>query len=252
MIVSEILPGVTELTLNRPDKRNALSLQVLEDLFTACEGARHARVLILRGSGPAFCAGLDLEEAANESQAQRLSQGVARALLSLYSAPAVTIAVVQGVAMAGGAGLVAACDFAIAAKDARIGFPETRRGLVAALVMTVLRRRLSGRHLSELLLLGEAVDADRALAIGLVHRVVTSNQLNQAANELVQQALQGAPMATAQTKRLMERLESRSLSDDLSMALATHNEVRGESEAQEGIRAFLEKRPPSWNPDSSL
>lgn len=245
--VSTPLPGVKQIVLNRPEKRNALSLELLEQLSNVVEEADE-RVLIFQGAGPVFCAGLDLEEAQNENQVRRGAELVARMLEEIYSSNAVTIAAVHGAALAGGAGLVAACDLAVMSNNAQIGFPETRRGLVAALVSMVLRRRLTGRALSELLLLGESIKAERALEIGLVQRVVPESQLQETALQLAQQVLKGAPSAIVHTKGLIDATNPDSLESDLVQALEAHLKARYSSEATEGIRAFLEKREPSWAP----
>lgn len=239
--VSHPVPGMTQLVLDRPQKRNALSIALLEDLCVALEAARTERVVLLQGRGPVFCAGLDLHEAADRELSHRSADSISKALRILYTLPAITIAMVQGAALAGGAGLVAACDLVIADPQASFGFPETRRGLVAALVMAVLRRRLCGRYISELLLVGEPVSAQRAFEMGLVHRLVASSRMEEAALAMAHQVMLGSPLAVAHTKRLMESLEPRSIAEELITALATHIEVRDSPEAEAGIRKFLER-----------
>src|SRR2546421_11631005 len=140
--------GITILTLNRPAKRNALNAELMEACSEALESLAQdqtQRVIILRGEGPVFCAGLDLEEAFLPENAERTARLVARVLRAVYQVPQVTIAAVQGAAIAGGAGLMSACDLVVATRDARIGYPEVRRGLVAALVMFLFHRRGFGR-----------------------------------------------------------------------------------------------------------
>src|SRR5437588_9579236 len=166
---------LTILTLNRPERRNALSLQLLSELVSAIKTASdepHQRILILRGAGAAFCTGLDLKEAADQTKAHDTADLVAQTLIALSQSRLVTIAVVHGAAVAGGAGLMSACDYVVAAEKTKIGYPEVRRGLVAGLVMTFLRRQLRERDIRELLFSGEIIDAQRALEIGLVNRVV--------------------------------------------------------------------------------
>jgi len=244
---------VTTVTLNRPDKRNALSIELLDQLLaavTAAEGKAGQRVLVLRGEGPVFCAGLDLVEAATPERAHRSAELVAANLRTLSATRLITIAAVHGAAVAGGAGLMTACDFAVAAEGTQLGYPEPRRGLVAALVMTFLRRQLRERDVRELLLTGELIEAQRALVIGLVNRVVPPDELPAAVRRVVDAVLQGGPEAVASTKRLMTELWPRSVAADLDQALAFHLHARNSSEASEGLKAFKEKRPPKWAPGS--
>lgn len=242
-------PAVTVLTLNRPEKRNALNIALLEELIAAVEAAStdaQRRVLILRGAGLVFCAGLDLEEARIAERAEQSAQILAKALATVYQSPLVTIAAVHGAAMAGGAGLMATCDLVLAADDLRIGYPEVHRGLVAGLIMMFLLRQINERQVRELLLLGETIDARRALAIGLVNRLAPSVRLLDEALALAKLAIHGAPGAIARTKRLIDEMRDRPITDDLERALRHHMAARHSPEAIEGIAAFFEKRPPSW------
>jgi len=245
-------PDTTVLTLNRPEKRNALSVGLLGELVAAVRAAEEnpaQRFLILRGEGPVFCAGLDLDEAADESLAHRSAGLVAEALLALSGSRLVTIACVHGAAVAGGAGLMGACDMAVAAAGTRIGYPETRRGLVAGLVMTFLRRQLHERDIREILLTGELFAAERALEIGLVNRVApTPEAAFAAAARLAESVRQGGPQAIEATKRLLAELWHSPVKADLDRALTAHMDARNSAEAAEGIAAFHGKRPPKWAP----
>ena len=241
--------GVTSLILNRPEKRNALSVALLTELcerFETLQGKKGQRVILIRGEGKVFCSGLDLAEVTDTAKREELTTLVARMLESVYSSPLVTIALVQGGAVAGGAGLMSACDFAIAADSAKFGYPETARGLVAGLVMTFLRRQLRERDARELLLIPELINAQRALEIGLINQVVSETELLEAAMKLVEGVLKGAPKATAATKSFLDQLWSPSVTSDLKSALNVHAGARDSDEAKEGSRAFLEKRAPSW------
>jgi methylglutaconyl-CoA hydratase len=240
-------PAVTILTLNRPDRRNALSIDLLEQLRGAVESAQSEpgrRVLILRGAGPAFCAGLDFNEAADPALSHRSSRALAACYRAICTSPLVTIAAAHGAAMGGGAGLVAACDLAIAADDLRLAYPEVHRGLVAALVTCLLRRQLHDRQIRELTLLGQAVSAERALQLGLINRVVPRATLDDAAAALAAEARRGAPGAIARTKTLLDQLDP--IAPLLDHALEFHLQARNSDEAKEGIAAFMEKRPPKW------
>jgi methylglutaconyl-CoA hydratase len=186
-----------------------------------------------------------LEEAA-KADPHTTAEMVARTLLALAETRLVTIATVHGAAVAGGAGIMSACDFVIAAERTRIGYPEVRRGLVAGLVMTFLRRQLRERDLREVLLASELFEAERAREIGLVNRVVPSGELESEAQKVAASVLQGAPGAISNSKRLLEELWSTSVKEDLERALRHHLNARESPEAKEGIAAFNEKRPPSW------
>ena len=249
VLVEKQTPQITRVTLNRPERRNALTIEMMTELTEAIEKAAAdeiQRVLILRGAGAAFCTGLDLNEAAEMHKAHASAEMVAKTLFTLSQTRLITIAIVHGAAVAGGAGIMSACDFVIAAERTKIGYPEVRRGLVAGLVMTFLRRQLRERDLRELLLMSELIDAKRAQEIGLVNRVVPPNDLDTAAQEIAAAILQGAPGAITNSKRLIEELWSSSVAEDIELALRHHMEARESDEAKEGIAAFLEKRPPKW------
>jgi methylglutaconyl-CoA hydratase len=242
-------PQTTVITLNRPERRNALTIELLSELNAAIKTASdepHERVLILRGAGAAFCTGLDLKEAADQTKAHATAEMVASTLIAISQTRLITIAAVHGAAVAGGAGIMSACDFVVAAQGTKIGYPEVRRGLVAGLVMTFLRRQAGERKMRELLLGSELIDAERAEQIGLVNRVVARADLMNEAQKFAQSVLQGAPGALTQTKRLIDELWSSSVKEDIDLALQYHMQARESEEAREGIAAFNEKRKPKW------
>src|SRR3954453_20635762 len=174
VLIEKLTPKITVITLNRPDPRNALTVELMNELISALRVASDEaseRVLILRGAGSAFCAGLDLK-AATPQNSHATAEMVAKTLLALSQTRLVTIAAVHGAAVAGGAGIMSACDYVVAAEGTKIGYPEVSRGLVAGLVMTFLRRQGGGRNMRELLLGSELIDTERAKQIGLVNRVV--------------------------------------------------------------------------------
>ena len=248
VLIERQTPQITLVTLNRPERRNALTLELLTELVAAIKVASdeaHERILILRGAGAAFCTGLDLK-AATPQNAHATAEMVAKALLALSQTRLVTIAAVHGAAVAGGAGIMSACDFVVAAEGTKIGYPEVRRGLVAGLVMTFLRRQIGERNMSELLLGSELIAAERAKEIGLVNRVVSQENLMSEAQKFADSVLQGAPGALAQTKRLIEELWWRSVKEDVDLALKYHMQARESHEAREGIAAFNERRAPNW------
>jgi methylglutaconyl-CoA hydratase len=251
VLIEKQTPQIRTIVLNRPERRNALTLDLLNELSAAVKVASdqpEERVLILRGAGAAFCTGLDLREAADHTKAHATAEMVARTLVTLSQTRLITIAAVHGAAVAGGAGIMSACDFVVAAERTKIGYPEVRRGLVAGLVMTFLRRQVGERNMRELLLGSELIDAERAKEIGLVNRVVAKDDLMNEAQKFAQSVLQAAPGALTQTKRLIEELWWRSVQDDVDLALKYHLQARESSEAREGIAAFNEKRPPTWVP----
>ena len=236
VLVEKQTPQIRAIVLNRPERRNALTLELLNELNAAIKVASEQpqeRVLILRGAGAAFCTGLDLKEAADQTKTHATAAMVAKTLITLSQTRLITIAAVHGAAVAGGAGIMSACDFVIAAEGTKIGYPEVRRGLVAGLVMTFLRRQVGERNMRELLLGSELIDANRAKEIGLVNRVVARNDLINEAQKVADSVLQGAPGALAQTKRLIDELWW---------------QARESEEAREGIAAFNEKRKPNWVP----
>jgi methylglutaconyl-CoA hydratase len=248
VLLEKQTPQITIVTLNRPERRNALTIELLTELTAAIKVVSddvHTRILIFRGAGAAFCTGLDLKAATPEN-AQATAEMVAEALLTLSQTRLVTIAAVHGAAVAGGAGIMSACDFVVAAEGTKIGYPEVRRGLVAGLVMTFLRRQIGERNMREVLLGSELIDAERAKEIGLVSRVVSKENLMSEAQKFADSVLQGAPRALTQTKRLIEELSQRSVKEDIDLALKYHMQARESSEAREGIAAFNEKRPPDW------
>lgn len=249
VLVERPRPGVVVLRLNRAEKRNALNVPLLEAIVTRFhefEEDAANRVVVLAAAGSIFCAGLDLKEVQDAALAERSAELIADALRALSGSRMVTIAAVQGSAIAGGAGLMSACDFVVASESAQFGYPEVHRGLVPGLVMTFLRRQLRERDIRELILIGQNISASRAMEIGLVNRVVAVEQVLPTVLELAEKVLLGAPNAIAATKQLLADLWSRTVDEDLLHAHGRHMTARNSGEAAEGAKAFLEKRPPRW------
>jgi methylglutaconyl-CoA hydratase len=245
---------VAVLTLNRPGQRNALSRALLAQLRDAVDRLstdETIRVVVLTGAGPAFCAGMDLKEAVAMDTSGQAEQETIAALQEfgdliqrLHTLPKPTIAAVNGDALAGGAGLVAACDMAVAAENARIGYPEVQRGLVPAIVMHDLCQQIGDRRVRELLLSGSLINGATAQAWGLVNTVTSAEACLEEAVRIAERLVACAPGALAATKRLLD--EARRRPHDLRGAAAVSAAVRISEEAREGIRAFIEKRPPRW------
>ena len=249
VLIEKQAPQITVVTLNRPERRNALTIELLTELQAAIKvlsDQPQERVIILRGAGAAFCTGLDLKEAADHTKAHATAEMVANTLIAVSQTHLVTVAAVHGAAVAGGAGIMSACDFVVAAHKTKIGYPEVRRGLVAGLVMTFLRRQIGERNMRELLLGSELIDAERAKEIGLVNRVVARDDVISEAQKFADSVLQGAPGALAQTKRLIDDLWWHSVKEDVDLALKYHLQARESDEAREGIAAFNEKRKAKW------
>ena len=241
--------GVAGLVLRRAERRNALCVGLLDQLCASLEGLAADpanRVVVLRGEGPVFSAGLDLHEAAEDSLIERSAAGVSRALRLLSDGPLVSIAVVQGGAFAGGAGVMAACDIVIAADDAWIGFPEARRGLLPALIGDVLRTRVREGDLRDLLLTGTSIDAQRARQVGLVQHIVPPAKLLEEALRIAHEVLAGGPETIRATKKLLAALYGRPGDHADHSMHEWHLEAQRSEEARAGLQAFLQKRDPPW------
>lgn len=250
----ELKANTAVVTINRPDKRNALSRGLIDALHAAFARAKSddaARCVILAAAGPVFCAGMDLAELQESLDAGRQTSPVwddalrlARLYDAIYTLPKPTIAAVQGAAVAGGAGLVTVCDLAVAAPEAKIGYPEVRRGLVAAMVMPHLLRHVGERLARYLLLTGELVGADDALRAGLINEVVPADRLLERAHQLAAACAEGGPHALANTKALLRQFSHQSASvEEAAQASAT---PRLTDECQAGLRAFFEKTKAPW------
>lgn len=249
IIVQYESPAIVIVTLNRPEKRNALSIAVMHEfleVLTAAEGNPEARVLLIKGAGDIFCAGLDLDEAKNPDVAETSAECVGNVLVRLHNTPLITIAVAQGAALAGGAGLLAACDFAIGADDLKLGFPEVKRGLIPALISMLLVKQVPWRQLREILLIGDPITAAQGCEMGLLTRTVPAGSLASTGLALAYHILEGAPQAVKLTKSLLNAIQDKNFGDELTEAHRIHMLARSSGEAAEGIRAFQEKRAPRW------
>jgi methylglutaconyl-CoA hydratase len=244
------------LTLNRPDRRNALSRALIAAIGEAVRRAQSdsaVRALILTGAGNAFCAGMDLAELQEtlrlppeESPVWDDALQLATVYNALYTSPKPAIAAVNGPAVAGGAGLVSVCDLAVAVPQARFGYPEVRRGLVAALVMPHLLRLVGERAARYLLLTGELIDADEACRTGFINAVVPPEGLLEQALGWARALAEGGPSALAATKELLQRFSRQALSvEEAARASAA---PRLTEECRQGLAAFFEKRPVPWAP----
>ncbi|MEI8366118.1 MAG: enoyl-CoA hydratase/isomerase family protein [Parachlamydiaceae bacterium] len=237
--------GIAILKLKRGEKRNALNIAMMNDIYNAYSTLHQSgcRVIILTAEGSVFCSGVDLHEIGDHNYLEASVASLARMLTTIFSGQIVTIGAVQGDAFGGGGGLAAACDIVVAVKEAHFGFPETRRGLVAAQVATILVRQIGLRHVRELLLTGEAIDAQRAFEIGLVNRVVTREELMPEALNYARKVLLGSIKAVEMTKLLITNLTQREFSEDLQQSIAIYRTVRESKEACSRIADFLTPKP---------
>ncbi|QDU23223.1 enoyl-CoA hydratase/isomerase family protein [Urbifossiella limnaea] len=242
------------VTIDRPDRRNALSRALISHLSDAVSRAADddaVRAVILTGTGPAFCAGMDLDELrATLGDEQHMVWDDAARLSALYeqiyALPKPTVAAVNGAAVAGGAGLVTVCDLAVAVSAAKFGYPEVRRGLVAAMVLPHLLRHVGERTARWMLLTGELIDAAAAERAGLVNAVVPAEALLDTARAWCRSLAEGGPKALATTKELLRRCSRQAVGvDELARASA---EPRLTDECRGGLAAFFEKRPVPWAP----
>jgi methylglutaconyl-CoA hydratase len=241
LLLAERREHVLDLTLNRPQSRNALSRDLIAELTAALRTAQtdeSVRAVILTGAPPAFCAGLDLREVATTTptQAEQDASALVALLETLDGLRKPTIAAVNGPALGGGAGLVSVCDIVVCGASGSIGYPEVRRGLVAAVVMTYLRRVVGERQLKYLLLTGEPLTAPRALELGLVTELVPDAELIPRARHYAAMFASSPPQALAQTKALLERIRplphAQAIEEArrLNAAMRTSAETRAEAE----------------------
>lgn len=244
------------IILNRPERRNALSRELLAEIRQALDDLhqeRRVRAVVLTGAGPSFCAGMDLAEMWETSQSRdallRWPEDVSL-LKDLYEQmllfPKPLIAAVNGPALAGGAGLVLACDIVLGAHSATFGLPEPLRGLTAAIVMPLLTFRIGAGYAAYLLTTARAIDAAEAHRVGLFHELAADDQLWPRATQLAEQCARCAPQSLQATKRMLNETIGEHLGTLLSAGAAISAAARTTEAAAEGLAAFREKRPPVW------
>ncbi|MGC2615829.1 MAG: enoyl-CoA hydratase-related protein [Terracidiphilus sp.] len=244
---------IRTITLNRPDRKNAMTQEMQVELTSAFEeaAASECNALILTGAGDAFSSGLDLSElqtmrdktpAEHRSDAER----IARLLVTLYELHIPTIAAVNGPAIAGGTGLATLCDFTLATPAAKFGFTEVRIGFVPALVSAFLALQVGDKRSRDLLLTGRLFGAVEAQQLGLVNEIVEKEELNSRAHELAKSLLANSPQSMSATKRLLAAQNRSWLDAAIVAALQANAESRETADFREGVSAFLEKRKPVW------
>ncbi len=245
--------SIALITLNRPDKRNAISYELIADLLRAFEDVESspASILILTGAGKAFCSGMNLDNLraiTSRTQEENLedSQAMARMFRTLYEFPKVTIAAVNGPAIAGGCGLATLCDFTLASTEAKFGYTEVRIGFVPAIVSAFLLRQLGEKQARDLLLTGRIMGADEAQRLGLANEVVVPERLLGRARELALDLLQNSPASLLATKRLLRNYSAAQLDRQIAEAVEENARIRTTDDFREGVSSFLEKRKPHW------
>lgn len=246
--------GVATITLNRPDKRNAISFELIDDLLRALDDVAKsdAIIVILTGAGKAFCSGLDLDNlkaliGRSPEQNLRDSATMVRLFRRLYEFPKVTIAAVNGAAIAGGTGLALLCDFTLAVPEAKFGYTEVRIGFVPAIVSTFLLRQVGEKQARDLLLTGRIFTAEEALRMGLVNEIVPSEKLMARARELAASLMENSPSSLRATKQLLTNHARAELDVQIEAAVRENAAIRTTADFREGIASFLEKRKPVWS-----
>jgi methylglutaconyl-CoA hydratase len=249
----EIAGEVATLTLNRPDKRNAISGQMIEELVAALgeADAGPARAVIITGAGKAFCAGIDLDglrSIAKQSPQQHLedSRRMANMFYRIYSFPKPLISAVNGPAIAGGCGIATLADFTLAVPQAKFGYTEVKIGFIPALVSVFLRRQVGEKTARDLLLSGRIIDAAEAHRLGLVTEIVPPEKLGDRARELAASLLASSPTSILRTKRLLLKKDEDALRMEIEQAVHENADIRSTHDFREGLSAFLDKRTPKW------
>ena len=254
-VIYEQEERICRIRLNRPEKRNALSPELISDLKTAFLQAKddpEIRVIVLTGEGSAFCAGADLEylkTLQNFGYEENLADSThLKELFRLvYSIPKPVIAAVNGHALAGGCGLTTVCDFVFSVPEAKFGYTEVKIGFIPAVVMYFLLHKIGESRAKELLLSGKLIDADEALRIGMVHQIVQADRLEKTTTAFAYALVEdNSSEAMRITKNMLHTVKHLSLQEALDYAADMNAKARLTDDCKKGIAAFLEKRKPEW------
>ena len=245
---------VALITLNRPEKRNAVSFELVGELMAALDEIEKspAQVVIITGAGKAFCAGLDLEElkgllGKTHEENVRDSSTMAKLFRRVYDFPRPMIAAVNGHAIAGGTGIATMSDFTLAVPDAKFGYTEVKIGFVPAIVSSILVWQVGHKIARDLLMTGRLFDAAEAHRYGLVNEVVEPERLMARARELAAQLLENSPSSVRLTKKLINGFIAESLDSQMAQAVEDNARIRTTADFREGVSSFLEKRKPKWS-----
>src|SRR5467141_2331901 len=252
-LLLEITGNIATITLNRPEKRNAISTPMMAELQTALDEIErsHARVGILTGAGKAFCAGMDLDMLAtiakqSPAENQEDSRRIAKLFRRIWSYPRPLIAAVNGAAFAGGCGLATLCDFTLAVPEAKFGYTEVKIGFLPAIVSVFLTRQIGEKRARDLLLTGRLVDGPEAKELGLVNEIVPPDKLMERVNELAEVIIATSPSSLTRSKHLLVSSAAPGVDHDLERAILENARIRCTPDFREGLASFLEKRKPVW------
>ncbi len=244
---------IATITLNRPDKRNSITTQMIADLHSVLDTVEntHARVVILTGAGKTFCAGMDLSllqavATQSPSENQEDSRRMAKLFRRIWSYSKPMIAAVNGHALAGGCGIATLCDFTIAIPEAKFGYTEVKIGFLPAIVSVFLTRQIGEKRARDLLLTGRLVDGPEAKELGLVNEIVPPDKLMERVNELAEVLIAASPSSITRAKRLLVSAAADSLDAELERAVLENAHIRHTPDFKEGVASFLEKRKPIW------
>jgi methylglutaconyl-CoA hydratase len=255
LVLYEVKERIGYITLNRPEKRNALNSELVGDLYTAfsqAEADSAVKVIVLRAVGDSFCAGADLaylQQLQQNTFEQNLddSNQLKKLFLKIYTLQKVVIAQVQGHALAGGCGLVSVCDFSFATPDVKLGYTEVKIGFIPAIVSVFLLRKLGEQKAKQLLLTGFVIKSNEALELGLLNYVIDAAHIESKVLEFAQQLIQSNSTQSMQlTKQLIGEVQSMSLNQALDYAAELNAKARASDDCKTGIAAFLNKQELTW------
>src|SRR3989442_6368302 len=252
-LLLELTGHVATITLNRPEKRNAISADMIAELQTALDEIEksHVRVAILTGASKAFCSGMDLEMLAamaqqSPSENQEDSRRMAKLFRRIWSFPRPLIAAVNGPALAGGCGIAMLCDFTLAVPEAKFGYTEVKIGFLPAIVSVFLMRQIGEKRARDLLLTGRIIEAAEAKEMGLINEIDPADKLLARSNELAEVLISSSPASLSRAKRLLTSAAAATVDADLERAVMENARIRCTPDFKEGLASFLEKRKPVW------
>lgn len=244
------------ITLNRPEKRNAISIRMISDLHAALDSVEktRTRVVILTGAGKAFCAGIDLDylqsiSSQSASDNQEDARRIAKLFRKIWSYSKPMIAAVNGHALAGGCGIATLCDFTIAVPEAKFGYTEVKIGFLPAIVSVFLSRQVGEKRTRDLLLTGRIMEASEAKEMGLVNEIVPAENLMARVHELAETLIAASPSSITRAKHLLTCAAAGGVDTDLERAVLESARIRCSPDFKEGVASFLEKRKPNWQGD---
>ncbi|KPJ74308.1 enoyl-CoA hydratase [candidate division TA06 bacterium DG_78] len=258
-LIYEVKNNTAHVTLNRPEVHNAFNDTMINEVSTVfddIEKRSDIRVVVLTGEGKSFCAGADLnwmKRVKDYSYEENLKESLdlAEMLYKIYASSKPTIARVNGTAIGGGTGLVAVCDIAIAASNAKFSFSEVKLGLIPACISPYVVKKCGEGRCREFFLTGKRLTADKACAAGLINQVVPLEEIDKVIEELVTQLISSGPAAIKKCKELLRRVPEMSLEEAKKYTAEVIAQLRISDEGQEGMNSFLEKRRPKWSEDSN-